>query len=362
MPATDLANPLTQTAVRVAVEPAHIMLNSLVLINRREKMPGVHEWVERTAVSLTSEQRHTNMLVMEGFFHAVAPHRSWSGFPAYLDYMEQEDPVVLRQRLFDAYEQMGSSLEKTGQPFNMETTLATVGSYLDYLYARFPENHVHVQIETEAYHLLQNPPEMQAVLVGHLRQMWYLALQEEWERTRPLLQSSAQAFSQLDFSDMTLLEAAQTIIGTDLPEWWQKYTDRASYTQFIFVPSPHIGPYVSSFATDTTIWLLFGARLPQGSMVDAPDLSRSELLVRLTALADDTRLRILQLLKEEGELCSQDVQQRLELSQSAGSRHMQQLGATGYVRERRVEGQKCYSLNEERIEDTLLALSRFLKG
>jgi DNA-binding transcriptional ArsR family regulator len=107
---------------------------------------------------------------------------------------------------------------------------------------------------------------------------------------------------------------------------------------------------------------LFGARLPQGSTVDAPDLSRSELLVRLSALADDTRLRILQLLKEEGELCSQDMQQRLELSQSAGSRHMQQLSATGYVRERRVEGQKCYSLNEERIEDTLLALSHFLKG
>lgn len=362
MPVTDLANPLTQTAVRVVLEPAHIMLNSLVLINRREKMPGVHEWVERTAVSLTPEQRHSNMLVMEGFFHAVSPHRSWSSFPAYLDYLEHEDPLVLRQRLFDMYEFIGSSKSISTPPFDMETTLATIGSYLDYLYARFPEEHVHVQIETEAYHLLKEPSEMQAVLVGHLRQMWHMVLQEEWERTRPLLQSSVQAFDQLDYSRMTFLEAAQTIVGTELPEWWHKYGERAGEAQFIFVPSPHIGPYVSSFATDNLIWLLFGARLPPGSAVNAPDLSRSELLVRLSALADDTRLRILQLLKEQGELCSQDVQQRLELSQSAGSRHLQQLSATAYVRERRVEGQKCYSLNDERIEDTLQALTHFLKG
>jgi DNA-binding transcriptional ArsR family regulator len=110
------------------------------------------------------------------------------------------------------------------------------------------------------------------------------------------------------------------------------------------------------------VWLLFGARLPLGSSVNAPDLSRSELLVRLSALADDTRLQILQLLKDEGELCSQDVQQMLALSQSAGSRHLKQLTATGYLTERRLEGSKCYSLNNERIEDTLQALSYFLKG
>jgi predicted transcriptional regulator len=97
-------------------------------------------------------------------------------------------------------------------------------------------------------------------------------------------------------------------------------------------------------------------------LVNAPDLSRSELLVRLTALADDVRLRMLQLLKEEGQLCSQDVQQRLGLSQSAGSRQLKQLSATGYVEERWVEGQKCYQLNEERIEDTLQALAHFLTG
>ena len=92
----------------------------------------------------------------------------------------------------------------------------------------------------------------------------------------------------------------------------------------------------------------------------SPDLSRSELLVRLNALADDTRLRILQAIHEAGELCSQEIMVRLNLSQSAASRHLKQLSATGYLSERRREGAKCYSLEPDRIEDVLTAVSSYL--
>lgn len=359
MPATDLVSAI-QNRTHVAMEPAHVMLNSLVLLNKREHMPGVHEWVERTAVSLTPEQRHNNLLVMEGFYHAVEPHRSWSSFPAYIDYMEREDPVVLRQRMFNMYEQLYSSPEKSGEALDIETVIRSPGSYLDYLYGRFPAENVNVQIETEAYQLLKEPPAMQAAIVSHLRQMWTLFLAEEWARTRPLLQSSVDAFSQVDFSNMSPTEAITAVIGRDMASWCDKLISSRPTAQIIFVPSPHLGPYTFNFKTDSIIWLLFGARLPHGSLINAPDLSRSELLVRITALADDTRLRILQLIKEEGQMCSQDVQQRLELSQSAGSRHLKQLTATGYLLERWFEGAKCYSLNQERIEDTMQALSRFL--
>ena len=110
------------------------------------------------------------------------------------------------------------------------------------------------------------------------------------------------------------------------------------------------------------MWLFFGARQPQGIPGFSPDLSRSELLVRLNALADDTRLRILALFKEEEELCSPEIIERLALSQSAASRHLKQLSATGYLVERRREGAKCYCLNTDRIEDTLHALSQFMLG
>jgi predicted ArsR family transcriptional regulator len=65
---------------------------------------------------------------------------------------------------------------------------------------------------------------------------------------------------------------------------------------------------------------------------------------------------------EQGEARSQDIMQTLELSQSAASRHLQQLSATGYLTERRCEGAKCYRLNSDRIEETLLAVRVFLTG
>jgi DNA-binding transcriptional ArsR family regulator len=110
------------------------------------------------------------------------------------------------------------------------------------------------------------------------------------------------------------------------------------------------------------LWVLFGARLPEGTQFQAPDLSRTEIVVRLSALADDNRLQILKLILEQGELSSQEIMASLEFSQSAASRHLKQLSATGYLSERRCNGAKCYQLNPERIENTLQAVSNFLLG
>jgi DNA-binding transcriptional ArsR family regulator len=108
------------------------------------------------------------------------------------------------------------------------------------------------------------------------------------------------------------------------------------------------------------MWVIFGARIPEGVQFDAPDLSCAEIVVRLSALADDTRLRLLRLVTEEGELRSQEIMSRMGLSQSAASRQLKQLSATGFLNERRCEGAKCYNLNPERVKDTCNALSGFL--
>jgi DNA-binding MarR family transcriptional regulator len=135
----------------------------------------------------------------------------------------------------------------------------------------------------------------------------------------------------------------------------------AQAERIVFVPSAHIGPYVSKFRfDDNTLGIIFGARLPKGALIDAPDLSRHEILVRLTALADDNRLSILKYIAENGEQRSQDIMSALELSQSAASRHLKQLSATGYLSERRCEGAKCYRLNTARLEETLNATRSFL--
>jgi DNA-binding transcriptional ArsR family regulator len=66
------------------------------------------------------------------------------------------------------------------------------------------------------------------------------------------------------------------------------------------------------------------------------------------------------MLAREGELCAPELMARLDLHQSAVSRHLRQLVAAGYVSERWRDGSKCYRLNRDRIDDTLRALQRFL--
>jgi DNA-binding transcriptional ArsR family regulator len=128
----------------------------------------------------------------------------------------------------------------------------------------------------------------------------------------------------------------------------------------VFVPSAHVGPYMGKLGSLNTMWVFFGARIPDGIQFHAPDLSRTEILTRLNAMADDTRLRILKLVAEQGELSSQKIIAHIGLSQSVVSRHLKQLSAAGYLNERRCNGAKCYTLNPNRVKQTLRAVSTFL--
>jgi DNA-binding transcriptional ArsR family regulator len=150
-----------------------------------------------------------------------------------------------------------------------------------------------------------------------------------------------------------------------MPGTWEDKVGAIS--RLTFLPAPHMGPYLVGLIGKTQARILFGAQPPRTGSTEvetksaAPTMSRSELLVRLNMLGDDVRLQILELLVHEDELCAQEIIGRLDLSQSSASRHLAQLTATGYIRERRREVNKCYSLNRARVEDTLNALHAFFQ-
>ena len=357
-PTANIVRKPTQTPISVALEPAHHLLNSLMLLIQSEHLSGYGEWVTQTAVSLSPEQIHTNQVVMLGLHYAVTPYRSWSSFESYLENLKAHNPVTLRDRVLDAYETLQS--KQGDEALDRDQILSSADAYLAYLYGRFPDAAIDETIERAAYNLMIDPPQMQQTIVNHLTEMWQNFLKPEWMRIRPMLQASVDAFSQIDFTQMNALEAVHTVYGQDFSDEWGKIFNKEEALQIIFVPSAHIGPYLGIFKHSQTIWLLFGARLPEGSGMTSLELDRSELLVRLNALADDTRLHILQIIRDEGEQCSRDIIERFDISQSAASRHLKQLSATGYLTERRRDGAKCYNLNPERIETILQALSRFL--
>jgi DNA-binding transcriptional ArsR family regulator len=243
----------------------------------------------------------------------------------------------------------------------VEEALESADRYLAYLRQHFAEANINEAIERSAYQLVAQPEEMQRVIVDHLSSMWRKYLAPEWQRTRPLLQQALQALEQFNLKGLSFHEAAQLVTGQELPdEKWDAYFKEAK--RLILVPHPHTGPYVMKMHNgDGTLVLFFGAHVPKGSQMVAPDLDRAELLVRIDALADDVRLRILRLIAEKGELRSLQIMDEIELSQSAASRQLSQLTAAGYLKERRCEGAKCYSLNPERITDTLVSLANYLR-
>jgi DNA-binding transcriptional ArsR family regulator len=352
--------------VRVSLAPTQNAFHSLWLLTKADQISGLGDWVTHTLEALTPQERKRHNLVMIGFSYAVTPRKSWSSFPVYVDHLASLSPIALRDKLLDTYARFlpleGDACQEMADdplPLDKEAILESVDAYLDFLQARFPPNCIDTELESNAYTYLLDPPAMQQLIVSHLRFMWHNYLALEWQRVEPMLEDAVAAFQQIDLSQMSRLEAGELITGQKLEEkWWQKKLQQAE--QVVFVPSAHVGPYLGKFKTGNTFGVVFGARLPQGVRFHAPDLSRAEILVRLSALADETRLRILKLVSEEGELSSQEIMGRLDLSQSAASRHLKQLSAASYLWERRCQGAKCYSLNPERIEDTLEAISAFL--
>ena len=355
-----IINPQTST-LEVGLEPANNALHSLMLLVKSEHLSGLDPWVGRTIDALTEAEYQTHKLVMIGLHHVVYPERSWPSFPAYLDHLEALDPIQLRDRMLDIYLKMPCTDDGTTAVSSKQEILHSADVYIEFLKDRFGDEHVDVELETQAYTYVINPTAMKLLVVSHLRSMWEQHLKAEWARVKPLLQASVSAFQDINLGNMDRLEAAEFVTGHSLSGGhWTDWLDKAD--RILFMPSAHVGPYIGQFKQERTMGLVFGARLPEGSNITAPDLSRQEIVVRLNALADDIRLRILRLIYEEGEQSSQDIINTLRLSQSAASRHLKQLSANGYLVERRCEGAKCYSLNEGRIRNTLQAISLFLAG
>jgi DNA-binding transcriptional ArsR family regulator len=92
-----------------------------------------------------------------------------------------------------------------------------------------------------------------------------------------------------------------------------------------------------------------------------PELPDGELLSTLKALAEDSRLRIARMLTK-APLSTQEIAQRLSLSDAAVSRHLKTLAEAGIVESRRDGYYVLYALKPERVGAVGPSLAGFLGG
>jgi len=364
--ALDLEKTKTGSSL-VRIEPALNVFGSMLLVAKSEDEPGIHEWVTKTYLQMSSEERFRHKLVMIGFHYSIMPQVSGTTFETYLEQLEATPPSELRDRLLNAYAGIcltGESQKDISQEVDWDEVLSSAKNYVEFLRSRFGHELTDEEIETRAYEYVIDPVALKQLLTGHIRWFWKNHLQAEWARVRPMLEESARAFNQVDYSDMTRMEIIEFVTGKDVrseAKWESKWGKEIQKTKdLIFIPSAHIGPYMRADKIQDTYYINFGAHLPEGSDVRVPELDRAEIVSRISALADDTRLQILRMIAERGEMRSQEIMEAINLSQPSVSRYLSQLTAAGYLQERRANGAKAYILNRDRIEKTLKAVSAFL--
>lgn len=346
---------------RVMLHPVQNAIASMMLVAKEDGMPGTSSWVAHTREELSADEMFRHMLVIIGFFHAILPEIDFASFSDYLDDLEKSDPTALRDKMLTTYAQIciGCTDEvRTSNP-DWEKVLASPEAYIGFLVDHFGQELVDPELETNAYSYVVDPPAMQKLIVDHLRWFWNEYLAQEWARTEPMLRESVKAFQKTDLDNMSRLEMVRYVTGQDLDEeHWNNLL--AQTERVVFIPNPHIGPYVTKFHVKGVLGVIFGARLPEDASIRIPELDRAEIVARMSALADDTRLSILQMIAENGEMRSQDIIEAIGLSQPSVSRYLTQLIVTGFLQERRVNGAKAYTLNQDRIEKTLNAVHKFL--
>ena len=362
-PVSSTIQEVREELVTIDLSPAVNVINSLRMLMYPDTFSGMGEWIYDTYLHLSEEKRLDNCVAVDGLYYGIRPERTFSSFPAYLRFLEQLEPLEIRRRLFDGYTNLPCCLINEDQQDvvpDFDKIAASFENYLAFLKDRFSLDHINEESERRSYELLADPPVMKKFLIAHFRFMWDTILAQEWQRNLPLMEETRLALLQKDFSGMSKMDVVKWLFGGDYEKLqdWEPLLD--SVDQIIITPSLHRGPYKHKYIAGRKLWIVVGSELPDDLKISTAELSRSEILVRSSALSDDTRLKILKLLSASGELSSSEIMERLDLSQSAASRHLKLLSTSAYLNERRLHGAKYYSLNSGKIKTTLDAISAFL--
>lgn len=263
-------------------------------------------WIAQAAAQLSPEQRCFNRLLFAAFGAALLPAEASVDFPGYLAALSD---ASFRARLVEAAQDAG------------EPALHTA---------------------TEA--ALTDPAALQQQIVEHLRSLWETLLAPEWQRHTRLLTRMTSALNELIFSQpqwqaANPYHALRFILQTEPDD--RQLAQLAGVRRIQLVLSPHLQSHLAHLDQGKTLWVV---RTFDPQLLRRDPLRRAEVLGPLNAVADDTRLRILELLVEHGEQRAQEIIAQLEGSQGNVSRHLKQLVGAGLAYERRAgDANKLYT-------------------
>ncbi|MBR2402072.1 MAG: winged helix-turn-helix transcriptional regulator [Lachnospiraceae bacterium] len=179
------------------------------------------------------------------------------------------------------------------------------------------------------------------VFVKELRNEEFLAnlekhrivVEEEWEKLCR------------QFEEKNALDVSQTIMK-------KNFYHRGPFGRYVFVPVFMLGYGAMRFYGIDQI-LLYS---PQKQ-----EVNRERLLAQMKTIADETRIRIIKLLNQNGPMCGKDIAQALKLAPSTVSHHIEQLRNAGLLHEEPVNKARYYSVREESKKDFIRLLEEIFQ-
>jgi DNA-binding transcriptional ArsR family regulator len=212
--------------------------------------------------------------------------------------------------------------------------------------------------------LIGDPVELKRRTIALYEGVWRAVYEEARAVELPMLREAARRGA--TFADRGFSEAYAALTGQRVPDVLER--PPATITRVAFCPTAHLGGFVSYIAYEPDLIVYFSAphliaRCSERDAAPSPPTAsyRSsagdevDLLNAARALADPTRLRMLDLLLE-GELYAQEIVGRLGVAQSAVSRHLAQLERAGLVTVEARGGSKYYAVNSAMFEAVASAL------
>lgn len=210
----------------------------------------------------------------------------------------------------------------------------------------------------DVLHLIDHPDELKQRTIAMYESVWDHVYHQARENELPMLRAAAERGAV--FGDRGFDDAYAAFTGQRVPEVLRHPPH--SITRVVFSPSAHLGGFVSYIAYEPDLIVFFSApQLLERCNLREPtprvtlngavrrEADPDELIEAARALADPTRLRIIDLLLD-GELYAQEIVAKLGVAQSAASRHLAQLERAGVVSVQARRGSKYYAVNGDRLE------------
>lgn len=206
----------------------------------------------------------------------------------------------------------------------------------------------------EVVDLVLAPEQLKARTVSLIERFWQECYRAEYLRALPEMERALRQARSTTYPNVAM--AFEELSGHRLPEEVQLALPHVE--RVWFCPSYRLGNFTQFILYEPDLILYFNCQ--RTSAVTLPEQGSSvssELLPGLRALADGTRLRIVEMLRG-GEMYAQEIVGRLGISQSAVSRHLAMMEAADIVTVRPSNGMKYYAINARRLRQLAEELER----